>query len=216
MRLVMANTTDYAGITPSSSTELADGYITEPRYEKLLVRVTPGLLSRQRTFFLNSLQAYLDAYHSSATDVAQSVSDIEQVTNLLFVFYYFSAVICVLLATFMTWMVFVSNVTQNAWSFGVLRSLGFTKNQVLRAVVYEALVMVLSSFSLGLPIGVFVGFTLGLQMSTFLNLPYSFEVSYPIIVVLLGVSILATVIGSAFPMRSLNRMQIAQVVKKYN
>jgi ABC-type antimicrobial peptide transport system permease subunit len=215
MRLVMANATDFAGVPLSPSTALADGYVSEPRFEKLLVRVVSGLESRQRAFLLNSLQAYLDSYHSSATDVAKSVSDIEQVTDVLFVFYYFSAVICVLLATFMTWMVFVSNVTQHAWSFGVLRSLGFTKNQVLRAVVYEALVMVMSSFSLGLPIGLFVGCTLGLQMSTFLNLPYQFQVSYPILLVLLGASMLTTVVGSAIPMRSLNNMQIALVVKKY-
>jgi ABC-type antimicrobial peptide transport system permease subunit len=215
-RLVLANETDFFGVVATSSTQLSTDYVAEVRYEKLLVRVRPGISSRDRTFFLNSLQAYLNAYYSSSTDVAQVVDTVQQVADLLFAFFYFSAAICVLLASFMTWMVFVSNVTQNAWSFGVLRSLGFTKAQVLRAVVYEALVLVLSSFTLGLPIGIFTGFTLGLQMSTFLNLPFSFSVQYPILLVLLGISVLAAVLGSAIPMRSLNKLQVAIVVKKYN
>ncbi|CUG88040.1 permease-like protein, putative [Bodo saltans] len=214
--LVLANETDFFGVVATSSTQLSTDYVAEIRYEKLLVRVKSGISSRDRTFFLNSLQSYLNAYYSSSTDVAQVVETVNQVANLLFAFFYFSAAICVLLASFMTWMVFVSNVTQNAWSFGVLRSLGFTKAQVLRAVVYEALVLVMSSFTLGLPIGIFVGFTLGLQMSSFLNLPFTFIMPYPVLLVLFGISIVATVLGSAIPMRSLNKLQVAIVVKKYN
>lgn len=215
-RLVMANETDFFGVTATSSTNLADDYVSDVRFEKLMVRMMPGLSERRRTFFLNSLQSYLDPYHSTSTDLQAVVKTVRQISNLLFVFFYFSAAICVLLASFMTWLVFVSNVTQNAWSFGVLRSLGFTKGQVLRSVVYEAVVLVLSSFTLGLPIGMFVGFTLRLQLSTFLNLPFDFKVPYIMLLILLGISILATTLGSAIPMRKLNKMQIAQVIKKYN
>eukprot|EP00834_Sanchytrium_tribonematis_P003723 NODE_154_length_15322_cov_0.584510.p3 type:complete len:472 gc:universal NODE_154_length_15322_cov_0.584510:9946-8531(-) len=52
---------------------------------------------------------------------------------------------------------FESNVKDNSWEYGVLRSLGFTKATLLRLYIYEALCIVLSSAALGTTIGCLTG-----------------------------------------------------------
>lgn len=221
MRLIQPNATDFANVTADSSsivssTALVDDAVLESRFQKLFIRLRPDLSADDRKFFVNSLQVYLDPYYSTSVDTKTIVDSVIQVANLIEAFYYFSAAVSVVLTSFMVWLVFVSNVTQNAWAFGVLRSLGFTKAHLLRATVYEALCIALSAFSLGLPIGVLVGFTASLQLNTFLNLPYAFNVPYPVLLVLLGVSLLAATVGSWIPLHRLNQFHIAAVLKKYN
>lgn len=213
--LLQANSTDFASLD-GSTTSLPPDAVLEPRFKNLYIRVKPGLSSSQQAFFLNSLQANLDPFFSTAVNTFDTVESIQQIAVLINAFYYFTAGISVLLASFMVWLVFVSNVTQHAWSFGVLRSLGFTKAQLLRTSIYEALSIVLSSITIGVPIGLFIGFTAGLQLNTFMNLPYAFEFPYPVLLILIGISLLAATLGSYAPLASLNRLCIAAVLKKYN
>ena len=43
---------------------------------------------------------------------------------------------------FILWMSFHANVTENAWEFGVLRSLGLHKGHITMVYVYESLALV--------------------------------------------------------------------------
>jgi ABC-type antimicrobial peptide transport system permease subunit len=215
-RLIEPNATDFSGQTPSDGTSMTSEGVFDVRFQKLFIKVNPSISSDQRKFFVNSIQVALDPYYSTTVDTQSVVASVREVSTLTLGFFYFCAAIACILASFMMWLVFVSNVTQNAWAFGVLRSLGFTKVHLLRSTIFEALCIALSAFSLGLPVGVLVGYTASLQFNTFLNLPFDFIVPYPILLVLLGVSVLAATVGSYVPLSQLNKLPVAVVLKKYN
>jgi len=123
------------------------------------------------------------------------------------------SVIAILLDTLMLWLVFVSNVQLNAWSFAVLRSLGFTTWQLRRAFMYESLSIVLSGFLMGTLIGVAIAMTLVLQLNLFLQLPFTFAFPYALFFTLLGLSVGSACIAPLMPANAIAKRPIASVLK---
>ena len=62
-----------------------------------------------------------------------------------------------------------ANLYDQAKELGILRSMGVTKIRITLLYFYEALILVFSSCFLGILIGVFVAYTMKLQMDLFLN-----------------------------------------------
>jgi ABC-type antimicrobial peptide transport system permease subunit len=62
-----------------------------------------------------------------------------------------------------------ANLYEQTKEIGILRSMGVTKVRITLLYFYEALILVFSSSFLGIIIGVFVGWTMKLQMDLFLN-----------------------------------------------
>ena len=71
------------------------------------------------------------------------------------VFFNAVAALCLILAFFASWMSFGANIKENSREFGVLRALGLNYWQVVRVYIYEAMAVVLSSFTLGTIVGMY-------------------------------------------------------------
>lgn len=198
----------------SAKMRLAPDAYTTPRLERLFVRLAKGVSETQREDFANLLQSRANPYYHVAIDTVALQEQVAVAGNLILYFFYFVAVITVILDTFMLWLAFVSNVKLNSWGFAVLRSLGFTVPQLTRAYVYEALAIVISAFVCGTVIGVVVAYTLMIQMNLFLQLPLVFDFPVPIYFFLLGISIISAIIGSWIPSRQIGLKSISSVLKK--
>lgn len=131
------------------------------------------------------------------------------VQKLIMGFFYVTAVVCIILCAFMLWVTFIANVQLHAWTFGVLRSLGFNLPQLVRGAIYEALTIVLSAFIIGIVIGVCVGLTLSAQLATYLMLPFGFPFPYILVIVMFAMALVAAVAGSAAPFLSLRSRSIS-------
>ena len=55
-----------------------------------------------------------------------------------------------------------ANLYEQSKEIGVLRAIGFRSNQIIRLVVYEAFILVISSSVLGVLIGTFIGWIMTL------------------------------------------------------
>ena len=213
-QLLNANKLDFPGdLSVSGPDRYRATAETNVSYQNLFIRLQPGLSEGDRTFFVNSLQSQLNPYFHITLDTKSITDDVRTASNLIMDFFYFSAAVAITLCTFMMWISFVSNVQSNAWSYGVLRSLGFTSNQLIRATIYEALTIVISSALVGTSIGLIVGITLATQMNSFLNFPFTFTFPYALFFFTFGMGIVSAVVGSFVPMRRLCARPISSVLK---
>lgn len=62
-------------------------------------------------------------------------------TAVLMGFFNIVAAIAVVLCFFILMLSFTANVRENSWEFGVLRAIGLSVNALIRAYIYEAMVL---------------------------------------------------------------------------
>jgi ABC-type antimicrobial peptide transport system permease subunit len=191
----------------------SDKATMEVFYRKVYVRLQPSLEGDAREFFVNLLQSQVDPYYHITADTESVIRSVDVAGQMIIIFFYCVSVIAIILDTLMLWLTFVSNVQLNSWSFAVLRSLGFTVNQLTRAFMYESLSLVFSGFIVGTLIGVAVAMTLVLQLNLFLQLPFQFAFPYGLFFFLFGLSIVSAIIASVIPARQISARPIASVLK---
>lgn len=197
----------------NSTLLLQEGAVTTIHQRTLFVRLHPHVSARDRAAFVNALQAHTNHMFHSIVDT-QSVSDeLKKVERLIMYLFYFSATVCIIICAFMTWVTFITNVQINLWSFGVLRAIGFRTAQLVRSAIYEALSIVLSAFFLGMATGVIIGLTMALQLSFFLTLPFTFIIPYVLVIIIVGLALIAAVVGSTLPFWRLHKKSISNIIR---
>ncbi|KPA84075.1 permease-like protein [Leptomonas pyrrhocoris] len=196
-----------------SDTIITDKAVKEVRQATLYVQLRKGVTTRQRERFVNALQAHTNTLYHTTVDTVTTVEHLKSVQNLILYFFYFTAVICIILCAFMMWVTFISNVQLNAWTFGVLRSLGFRTAQLMRSAVYEALCIVVSAFVFGLGVGIIVGVTMAVELCRLMVIPFHFSFPYVLVLIVVGLALLAAVMGSILPFLSLRKKPISFVLR---
>jgi hypothetical protein len=66
-----------------------------------------------------------------------------------------------------------SNIRDNIWEYGVLRSMGVTKAEGSRIYMYEAFVVILAAGMIGLLVGIISACLVTAQFYLFLELPFA-------------------------------------------
>ena len=128
-------------------------------------------------------------------------------------FFNIVAAIAVVLCFFILTISFTANVRDNSWEFGVLRAIGFSVSQLIRAYIYEALCLVVAAFLCGTIIGVVIALTLVAQFNVFLEMPFQFAFPYLLFASLAVMALVVAVVGSYIPARVLRNKAIAFVLR---
>lgn len=134
--------------------------------------------------------------------------------NVIFnIFVVIIAVISMAIAFFLLMISMSQNINQAIWEYGVLRSMGVTKDEGKRLYIYEAFVVVSSSSILGIIIGFCASLLIISQLFTILE--FKLEILFPwiLLLVMLLVASVTTFIAVYLPIRKVNERQIASVLK---
>ena len=103
-----------------------------------------------------------------------------------------------------------TNIVEQTKEIGILRSLGLTKFEINKVYVYEALVLILSSSLIGMMMGSVLSFVILEQQTLFTSYPVSFYVPQSIVGAVITGAVGTSVLSVWFPLKSLNKQQIAQ------
>jgi ABC-type antimicrobial peptide transport system permease subunit len=191
---------------------VSDAVPSLPKH-RLLVRMKPGSTDLERQRVINGLRSSVRSPLIQIQDTQALVSATDVAVLGLDLFFNFVAALALILAFFSTWLSFASNVRENSVEFGILRSLGLPAVAVIRSYCYEALTVVLTSFSLGTVVGLLVAITLTLQFNLFTEMPFSFVFPTSLFVFTLLGCIALALAASYYPARAIARMQVAGVLK---
>jgi len=106
-----------------------------------------------------------------------------------------------------------ANLYDQTKEIGILRSMGVTKVRITLLYFYEALILVFSSSFLGILIGVFVGWTMKLQMDLFLNQESEFFFPWKQMLEIFALSLLCAIFSTFGPTTQLTRRQISAIFR---
>ena len=100
--------------------------------------------------------AVIDDVNLQPMDLVSFSSDMQERMVLLEYFNAVSTTICFILGAFQLLMTLQSNIKDSMWELGVLRSIGCTRTQITRVMVYELIANTLSAMTLGYSTGIMV------------------------------------------------------------
>lgn len=184
-----------------------------PPKRALYVRLKENTSHEQKEIIINGLRNFITSDRLFVTDMKEIETTTRDSIKLLDIFLNIISSVVMVLCFFVVFISFTSNVTENEWELGVLRSIGLTGNQVIRLYIYEAVSIILTSVLLGSFIGIFVSVTFTLQISAFTELPMIMSFPTLLFFVVLIMSMTVAILGSYFPARGLIKKKIANTLK---
>ncbi|KAA6386078.1 MAG: putative DUF214 family protein [Streblomastix strix] len=106
----------------------------------------------------------------------------------------------------------VKRIRQKKKEIGIERALGIKRFQLVRIYIEEAFILVVSAALMGMIIGMIVGYLLTSQVGQFQGLPVSFQFPWVITLTAFGMSILISIISSAYPAWSVVNKNIVSIM----
>ena len=106
-----------------------------------------------------------------------------------------------------------ANLYEQKKEVGVLRAMGFTKIRVKLLYFYEALVLVLTSCTLGILIGTVVGYTMLLQFNLFLHASVEPFFPWTEFLLVFGLSLICAFLSTWGPATSLTNRSISGIFR---
>jgi ABC-type antimicrobial peptide transport system permease subunit len=189
-----------------------DSYPSTPK-QRLLVRLRPGASEADRTLVLNGIRSAITSDTVQVQDVQSLLASTQTAQLGLDIFFYFVAIICLVLVFFSSYLSFQANFKENVVEFGILRSLGLSGQEATRAFVWEALTVVLTAYLLGAVVGLAIAISLTVQFGLFTEMPFTFAFPYGLFFFTLLACILIALVSSYLPARKVAKVQIATVLK---
>ena len=185
---------------------------TSPK-QRLLVKLTPGSSLAQREDVINALRTFFKSDKTLVTDTQRIIDTTMVAVDMMNLFFTSIGVVTMVMCFFILWLSFTANVHENSWEFGVLRALGVNQFQVVMVYVYEAMAVVLTSLLLGTTIGLVIAASLTAQFNLFTEMPFVMVFPHSLFWTLVVLSVLISIVGSAWPAYSFLRYSISNVLR---
>ena len=142
--------------------------------------------------------------------------DFDEITQITgYVNIAFDALIVIIM--FMSFFALSSNMSANLYEqtkeIGVLRSIGFTNKRIKLLYFYEALVLVLASSTLGVMVGVTVGYTMTLEYVVYMESTVGFFFPWTQFICIFVLSIICAALSTCTPTSLLLKKQISAIFR---
>ena len=179
-------------------------------YDKLLIRVNDSADTDLIDRLGSALKAATGIKPTLEYKEAESTEQMKTIIDLLFSV---TIAIMMFLCFFSLSASMSANLYDQAKELGILRSMGVTKIRITLLYFYEALILVFSSCFLGIMIGVFVAYTMKLQMDLFLNQESVFFFPWHQMIEIFCLSLLCAFFSTFGPTTQLTRKQISSIFR---
>ncbi len=139
--------------------------------ENLQIKVVEGTSREERLQISNSVLAVCEDANLILVDSITLCTDMQTNMRIVDFFSACTSTICFILGMFQLIMTISANIKDSMWELGVLRSMGCTRSQITRVMVYELVSNTLSAMTLGLISGIIVSCLSIAQFYTLVELP---------------------------------------------
>jgi putative ABC transport system permease protein len=133
----------------------AQRVVDEPgRFDQIDVAAAPGVTPRQLRASIRAVLPHTVDVRTGTQQAAKNTSDLEENLSFLRTFLLIFAYVSLVVGAFIIFNTFSITVAQRAREFGLLRTLGASRGQIMREVVAEGLVLGVIGAVLGLFAGI--------------------------------------------------------------
>lgn len=135
-------------------------------------------------------------------EILDSLSTIDMVFNI---FVAIVGLIAFFIAFFLLLIAMTQNINDAIWEYGVLRSMGLTKNEGRRVYMYEAFIIVVSSSIFGTVVGGATGILICGQFFTFIEMPLKIFFPTYMFTGMIVMALVTTYLAVYYPMKNVNQ-----------
>ncbi|CAD8092165.1 unnamed protein product [Paramecium primaurelia] len=181
--------------------------------EQLFIKFKRETTKEERLDFCNRLRNYFTNDQIYLIDSQELMRTFDDVFTYFEIFNVVVAIIALTLSFFLLLISFISNVRNNCWEIGILRSIGLQEVQIQKVFIYEAVSLIVSSGFLGSLVGFTTASTFAMQIATFSE--SHFKLAFPLYTFLftfLG-GVLIALTSSYLAVRQLKNKEIASILK---
>lgn len=150
-----------------AETEVEDDLIKVAVFCKLV----PGADRKSRLLVSNAMMSTNEDIYLLLFDAISNEEDIKTNMKIVDLFSVVTSMICFCLGMFQLIMTIAANIKDSMWELGVLRSMGCTRAQILRVMIYELVSNTLSAITLGYIAGVVTSVLAIAQIYTYTDMP---------------------------------------------
>jgi putative ABC transport system permease protein len=170
-------------------------------YESINVAANPSMTPQELASRVRAVLPRTLVVRTGAEEAANQTSELEEKLGFLRTFLLIFAYVALLVGAFIIFNTFSITVAQRTREFGLLRTLGASRAQILRTVVQEGLLLGITGAVIGLLLGILLAPALdGLFKAFGADLPDNGTVlEARTVIVSLGVGIVVTVLAGLFP-----------------
>lgn len=180
--------------------------------------VTEDEISEVESDLANAIENYKEASNDGVVveiwEYNRSIEPIQTATEIMTYFFYFVAVLAMLVAAFSLVSSMFTNIHEQSKEIGVMRAIGVTKSMMFRVYAYEGFVVVMSSSLMGFAIGVGVGYTMTIQRALFTLLPVPFLIPWTLLAIILVCSMFFAFLSSVLPLRHTLKLPIVHILRR--
>ena len=171
------------------------------QYDSINVAASPGVSSEQLASRIRAALPARLTVRTGAQEAANQTSELEEELGFLGTFLLIFAYVALVVGAFIIFNTFSITVAQRTREFGLLRTLGCSRGQVMRSVVLEGVVLGVCGAVTGLLLGLVLAPALDQLFKAFgADLPDNGTVlEVRTVIVCLGLGIIVTVLAGLFP-----------------
>eukprot|EP01094_Clydonella_sp_ATCC50884_P023842 TRINITY_DN5816_c0_g1_i1.p1 TRINITY_DN5816_c0_g1~~TRINITY_DN5816_c0_g1_i1.p1 ORF type:complete len:418 (-),score=84.62 TRINITY_DN5816_c0_g1_i1:444-1697(-) len=162
---------------------------------------------------LNDILRRTKAHDVGMYDFRRNLDPIEKANLAVSFFFGFTIVVAMAISFFSLMSSMYTNIQEQKKEIGVLRAIGVPRGWMQRIYIYESFILVLSSSTLGVMIGVFVGWTVSMQRVLFTELPLPFQFPWELFLIVFAMSISFALISSWGPIWMLLKEPIVGLMR---
>jgi len=183
------------------------------RFQKLLVRFVDDATKEERAELVNGLRTFILNFRTGLTDLTTLLETVAVVYDMIILYMNVISLVAMTLCFFILWVSFKANIRENAWEFGVLRSVGVDETSMWQIYVLEAMALTCAALFVGILIGCGLAITLTLQLNMFVEMPFQFLFPTSIVVSVTLCCLGLAYYGSKWPAMVLCKAKIATVLR---
>ena len=172
-----------------------------------------GSTRLDRNFVLNSILAVNEETNMVFFDVIKFKANQDERRKVIGFFNMICCSICFLLGTFQLTQTVSANIKDSMWELGVLRSMGCTRTQITRVMVYEMCSNTMSALTLGYFSGISVSILTIAQFHIIVELPLSIDLPTKSILGVGCFTVFSMIMGAKYGTSILYSKNISSILK---
>ena len=181
--------------------------------QQLMVKMNKSMTLEQQMKFKSALQSEVDYQTTWVFDVGRMKFKMKEAIDNTMLFLMIITALLFGMVFFQLVLSIESNLKENMWQIGVLRSMGMRKKDIYSVVLIESMGLILASMLLGTFIGYFVTVTSVQTSVSILEMPIKIGVDWLMIAFVTITCIGVTFLGSSFGVKVANEKKISNILK---
>lgn len=179
----------------------------------VLCKLVPNVDRQNRLMVSNAIMSTNDDIYMVMFDAIGNAEDMKTNLKIVDLFSLTTSMICFCLGMFQLIMTISANIKDSMWELGVLRSMGCTRAQILRVMIYELVSNTLSAITLGYISGIVTSVLAIANIHTYTEMPFKINLPYATMGIVFVCGMLSLMIGARYGTVELFTRSIASILK---